>query len=79
MTEPVTVILGLGHEVGDALARRFSERGHSVVAADPRAERLERARNAVPEEVLLHHGDLHTHLGFAECLDGRCRRFWTRR
>ena len=68
MAEPVTVILGLGHEVGDALARRFSECGHRVVAADPRAERLERARGAVPDEVLLHHGDLHTHLGLRNAL-----------
>ncbi len=33
MAQPVTVILGLGREVGDAVARRFSKFGHHVVAA----------------------------------------------
>ena len=63
MGEPVTAILGLGREVGDAIARRFSETGHRVMAADPSAERLTTARNAVPEDVVLHHGELHTRLG----------------
>ncbi len=63
MALPVTAILGLGREVGDAIARRFSETGHRVLAADPGAERLVTARNAVPEDVILHHGELHTRLG----------------
>jgi NAD(P)-dependent dehydrogenase (short-subunit alcohol dehydrogenase family) len=63
MGEPVTAILGLGREVGDAIARRFSETGHRVMAADPSAERLATARNAVPDGVVLHHGELHTRLG----------------
>ena len=63
MGVPVTAILGLGREVGDAIARRFSETGHSVLAADPSAERLATARNAVPDDVILHHGELFTRLG----------------
>ena len=68
MPGPVTIILGLGREVGDSVSRRFSELGHSVVAADPSAERLATAREAVPDEVLLHHGDLHTRLGLRNAM-----------
>ncbi|HPF23584.1 MAG: SDR family oxidoreductase [Hyphomonas sp.] len=63
MGTPVTAILGLGREVGDAVARRFSELGHNVLAADSSGDRLLTAKNAMPEEVLLHLGDLHTRLG----------------
>lgn len=68
MAQPVTVILGLGREVGDAVARRFSKFGHHVVAADPSDDRIATARNAVPDDVLLHHGDLHTRLGLRNAL-----------
>ncbi len=68
MAQPVTVILGLGREVGDAVARRFSKFGHQVVAADPFDERIATARNAVPDDVLLHHGELHTRLGLRNAL-----------
>lgn len=63
MAQPVTAILGLGREVGDAVARRFSEQGHRVIAADPRADRLEAAKSAMPDDVILHHSELHTRLG----------------
>ncbi len=63
MGTPVTAILGLGREVGDAVARRFSELGHNVLAADSSGDRLLTAKNAMPEEVLLQLGDLHTRLG----------------
>ncbi|MGH1420814.1 MAG: SDR family NAD(P)-dependent oxidoreductase [Hyphomonas sp.] len=63
MEQPVTAILGLGREVGDAVARRFSEQGHRVVAADPRVKRLEGARASLSDKVVLHHSELHTRLG----------------
>ncbi len=63
MASPVTAILGLGREVGDAVARRFHELGHNVLAADSSGDRLLTAQNAMPEKVLLHLGDLHTKLG----------------
>lgn len=63
MEQPVTAILGLGREVGDAVARRFSEQGHRVVAADPRAKRLEAAKTSLSDKVVLHHSELHTRLG----------------
>lgn len=71
---PVTAILGLGREVGDAVARRFSETGHHVIAADPNAERLATAKNAVPDDVIFHHGEIYTRLGlrnaFTAALEG---------
>jgi NAD(P)-dependent dehydrogenase (short-subunit alcohol dehydrogenase family) len=63
VASPVTAILGLGREVGDAVARRFHELGHNVLAADSSGDRLLTAQNAMPEKVLLHLGDLHTKLG----------------
>ena len=75
MGEPVTIILGLGREVGDAVARRFSELGHRVVAADPDAERIATARNALPDDVLLHHGELHTTLGLRNALTAAIEAF----
>ena len=68
MGTPVTAILGLGREVGDAVARRFEEMGHHVMAADPDSERLVTARKSVPDEVVLHHGELHTRLGLRNAL-----------
>jgi len=65
---PVTAILGLGREVGDAVARRFNELGHDVLAADSSGDRLLTAKSAMPEEVLLHLGDLHTRLGLRNAL-----------
>ncbi|MAN47334.1 MAG: SDR family oxidoreductase [Alphaproteobacteria bacterium] len=75
MADPVTVILGLGREVGDAVARRFNEHGHKVVAADPSEERIGIARNAMPEDVLLHHGELHTRLGLRNALTAAVEAF----
>ncbi|MEZ5953717.1 MAG: SDR family oxidoreductase [Hyphomonas sp.] len=68
MPTPVTAIFGLGREVGDAVARRFSELGHRVLAADDSSERLETARDSMPDEALLHHGDLHTRLGLRNAI-----------
>lgn len=75
MADPVTVILGLGREVGDAVARRFSELGHRVVAADPSAERIATARNSVPDEVLLHHDQLHTQIGLRNAITAAVEAF----
>ena len=75
MADPVTIILGLGREVGDAVAHRFNEHGHKVVAADPSEERIGIARNAMPEDVLLHHGELHTRLGLRNALTAAVEAF----
>ena len=40
MDKPVTLIIGLGQTVGDAVARRFLDEGHAVLAVDPDAPTL---------------------------------------
>jgi len=71
----VTAILGLDHEVGDAVARRFHELGHHIVAADPNANRLAKARESGPDEAVFHHGDLHTRLGLRNCFASAAESF----
>ena len=63
MGEPVTLVLGLGREVGDAIARTFLEDGHRVLVADASAERLESASDALGDDVATYHGELHSRLG----------------
>ena len=61
MGEPVTLVLGLGREIGGAIARTFAEDGHRVLVADPSAERLEQAAEALDgEDAATYHGELHT-------------------
>lgn len=67
MAKPTTVILGLGQEVGDAVARRFFEEGHAVLAADHDQARIDRAKESLPEAITLFHGDLQTRLGLRNC------------
>lgn len=69
MAEPVTLVLGLGREIGDAIARTFAEAGHRVLVADPSAERLEAAENALgDEDVVTYHGELHSRLGLRNAI-----------
>lgn len=35
MDKPVTLIIGLGQTVGDAVARRFLNEDHAVLVVDP--------------------------------------------
>jgi NAD(P)-dependent dehydrogenase (short-subunit alcohol dehydrogenase family) len=68
MGEPVTLVLGLGREVGDAVARTFMEAGHRVLVADASDERLESARDALGDEVATYHGELHSRLGLRNAI-----------
>lgn len=68
MAAPVTTILGLGREVGGAIARRFDESGHKLMIADPDAGRLEKLTTKLTAGAATHHGDLHTKLGLRNCL-----------
>ncbi len=72
---PVTIVLGLGRQSGDALAARFAETGHHVLAADGDSERLETARHVLPDDVQLHHGELHTRKGIKNALTAAVERF----
>ena len=67
MDHPVTIILGLGREVGQAVARRFFELGHNVVAADGDRERTDRAERDLPEKIRVLHTDTSEQLGLRNC------------
>lgn len=69
MAEPVTLILGLGREIGGAIARTFAEDGHRVLVADASADRLESATDALEaEDVASYHGELHSRLGLRNAI-----------
>lgn len=68
MSAPVTAIIGLGREVGTAIARRFDESGHKLMIADPNAAKLEKALSNLTDTTVSHHCDLHTTLGLRNCL-----------
>jgi NAD(P)-dependent dehydrogenase (short-subunit alcohol dehydrogenase family) len=76
MGKPVTLILGLGRELGDSIARCFHEQaGHDVLGADPSSERIANAKGSLPEEVAFHHGDLHTRIGIRNAITAATERF----
>lgn len=68
MAAPVTAIIGLGREVGTAIARRFDKAGHKLMVADIDAERLDKVIGDLSEKTAKHLGDLHTVLGLRNCL-----------
>lgn len=68
MEKPVTLIIGLGKTVGDAIARRFVEDQHTVVAVDPDQRLLDELRKTSDDKVLTHHGATHTRLGLRNAL-----------
>ena len=73
--EPVTLIIGLGREVGDSIARCFQEAGHRVLVADPSAERLELARDALEDGAATYHGELHSRLGLRNAVTAALEAF----
>ncbi|MFN7165118.1 MAG: SDR family NAD(P)-dependent oxidoreductase [Hyphomonas sp.] len=75
MGEPVTLILGLGREVGNAVARTFQEDGHRILVADPSEERLESARDALEDGAATYHGELHSRLGLRNAITAALEAF----
>lgn len=75
MEKSITVIIGLGQTVGDALARRFLDAGHDVLAVDPDQALLTELRKSVGEKIELHHGPIHTKLGLRNALSAALERF----
>lgn len=69
MIAPVTLILGLGRDVGAACARHFHERGHRVIVASPNEDALARSVDEFDGGVIPHHGDLHTIIGIRNALN----------
>ena len=68
MYKPVTLIIGLGKTVGEALVRRFLEADHRIVVVDPDAELLKALHKTVGEKITYHHGPVHTKLGLRNAL-----------
>jgi len=68
MDKPVTLIIGLGQTVGDAVARRFLAEGHAVLAVDPDAGLLEDLRKTVGDKIAYHNGVTHTKLGLRNAM-----------
>jgi len=68
MYKPVTLIIGLGQTVGDAVARRFLDAGHSVLAVDPDAKLLEELKKTTGDKIAYHHGAVHTKLGLRNAM-----------
>lgn len=68
MDKPVTLILGLGLLTGEAIARRFSEAGHAVIACDPQPKRVERVADTLRDRAIVQHEELHTRIGLKNCL-----------
>ncbi len=68
MEKPVTLILGLGQLTGEAVARRFCEAGHAVIACDPQMKRVERVSDSLRDRAIVQHEELHTKIGIKNCL-----------
>ncbi|MEO1323844.1 MAG: SDR family oxidoreductase [Pseudomonadota bacterium] len=68
MDRPVTLIIGLGQTVGDAVVRRFIEQDHDVLAVDPSSDLLDELKKAVGDKIAYHHGAVHTKLGLRNAM-----------
>jgi len=68
MERPVTLIIGLGQTVGDAVARRFIEAGHDVLAVDPDASLLDELKKTAGDKIAYHVGAVHTKLGLRNAM-----------
>lgn len=75
MAQPVTLVLGLGREAGEAIARRFEDEGHRVLVADPSLERIEAARDTLDDAIEFYHGDLSTRLGLRNAVTAAVEAF----
>ncbi len=68
MQKPVTVIIGLGRTVGEAVALRFLKDGHDLVVVDTDGELLDQVHKVVGGKMVFHHGPTDTLLGLRNAL-----------
>lgn len=68
MEKPVTLIIGLGQTVGEAIARRLLDDHHNVVAVGPDQRLLDDMQKSTGDKVTLHHGATNTLLGLRNAL-----------
>lgn len=75
MSKPVTLIMGLGRDVGTACARRCLEAGHDVLVADHREDLIDTIEKDYNEKLATYHGDLTTKLGIKNCFSAAEEQF----
>lgn len=75
MEKPVTVLLGLGQTVGEAIARRMLDDGQEVLAVDPSQSLLDELRKTAGPKVAHLHGAVHTRLGLRNALSAAMETF----
>ncbi len=75
MEKPVTVLLGLGQTVGEAVARRMLSDGQEVLAVDPNQAILDELQKTAGEKVVRLHGAVHTRLGLRNALSAAMETF----
>lgn len=68
MDKPVSLILGVGQTVGEAIALRFLEAGHNILAVDPDEAQLATIKKVAGDKIETHHGDIHTKIGLKNAL-----------
>lgn len=68
MDRPVSLILGVGQTVGEAIALRFIEAGHNILAVDPDETQLAAIKKVAGDKIETHHGDIHTKIGLKNAL-----------
>lgn len=68
MDKPVTLIIGLGRTVGEAVAIRMLDESHTVIAVDPDQSLLDDLQKSSSDKVNLHHGVIHTRLGLRNAM-----------
>lgn len=68
MAGRVTVIIGLGADIGIAIARSCLEGGESVLVADTSEKRVAAAEGALEGPVVVRHEAEFSHIGISNCL-----------
>lgn len=68
MEKPVTVLLGLGRTVGEAIVQRFLDEGHEVLAVDPNPKQLSELQKTVGDKAERLQSPIHSRLGLKNAL-----------
>lgn len=68
MEKPVTVLLGLGRTIGEAIVQRFLDAGHDVLAVDPNPKQLDELQKTVGNKAERLQSAIHSRLGLKNAL-----------
>ncbi|MGB1069336.1 MAG: SDR family NAD(P)-dependent oxidoreductase [Henriciella sp.] len=75
MDKPLTLIIGLGQTVGEAIAKRVLEDGHHVLAVDPNQTSIDELKKATSGKTELFVGQTHNRLGLRNALAAAMEQF----